>query len=342
MSEGTAPITANDFLAPQEGQAPAQVEQEAVETAKQPEPTDEEALLSDLMADEQPGDDVEAVDDAEMEAEEEVKADVPPPPTGWAKEDAEVWAELPERAREIIAKREKDQHAFIAETGRKTAEAKRQIEQQAMEAVAKQAETHAMQLQAYAQQFLPDPPDVNLLYSEDPSDVIIYQRQDAAYRAAISQQQELQQQVTQLQRQAEEARSANQAALAQAEAERLRAELPEFFDPEAGPKLRQSLESIGQELGYRADELAQAGAVDIMAMKKANEWREKAAKYDRIVAKRMETVRSAKKLPPMSRPGAATGRMPANSANDFQTRLNTFEQTRSPEAAAALLLERKR
>lgn len=340
MSDGTT-ITANDFLAQPEEQSPVE-QQEAQEAA--PQQSDEDAILSEIMDDEPQAEEIAAPEDEDLESEVEAeeKAEVPPPPTGWAKEDAEVWSELPERAREIIAKREKDQHAFIAETGRKTAEAKREIEQQAMEAVAKQAETHALQLQAYAQQFLPEPPDINLLYSEDPSDIIIYQRQDAAYRAAISQQQELQQQVAQLQRQADEARSANQSVLAQAEAERLRVELPEFFDPEAGPKLRQSLESIGQELGYRADELAQAGAVDIMAMKKANEWREKAAKYDRIVAKRMETVRSAKKLPTMSRPGAAIGRAPANSANDFRTKLNTFEQTRSPESAAALLLERKR
>lgn len=340
MSDGTT-ITANDFLAQPEEQSPVE-QQEAQEAA--PQQSDEDAILSEIMDDEPQAEEIAAPEDEDLESEVEAeeKAEVPPPPTGWAKEDAEVWSELPERAREIIAKREKDQHAFIAETGRKTAEAKREIEQQAMEAVAKQAETHALQLQAYAQQFLPEPPDINLLYSEDPSDVIIYQRQDAEYRAAISQQQELQQQVAQLQRQADEARSANQSVLAQAEAERLRVELPEFFDPEAGPKLRQSLESIGQELGYRADELAQAGAVDIMAMKKANEWREKAAKYDRIVAKRMETVRSAKKLPTMSRPGATTGRGPVNSANDFRTKLNTFEQTRSPESAAALLLERKR
>lgn len=340
MSDGTT-ITANDFLAQPEEQSPVE-QQEAQEAA--PQQSDEDAILSEIMDDEPQAEEIAAPEDEDLESEVEAeeKAEVPPPPTGWAKEDAEVWSELPERAREIIAKREKDQHAFIAETGRKTAEAKREIEQQAMEAVAKQAETHALQLQAYAQQFLPEPPDINLLYSEDSSDVIIYQRQDAAYRAAISQQQELQQQVAQLQRQADEARSANQSVLAQAEAERLRVELPEFFDPEAGPKLRQSLESIGQELGYRADELAQAGAVDIMAMKKANEWREKAAKYDRIVAKRMETVRSAKKLPTMSRPGATTGRWPVNSANDFRTKLNTFEQTRSPESAAALLLERKR
>ena len=116
MSDGTT-ITANDFLAQPEEQSPVE-QQEAQEAA--PQQSDEDAILSEIMDDEPQAEEIAAPEDEDLESEVEAeeKAEVPPPPTGWAKEDAEVWSELPERAREIIAKREKDQHAFIAETGR--------------------------------------------------------------------------------------------------------------------------------------------------------------------------------------------------------------------------------
>lgn len=262
-------------------------------------------------------DDALADDDAESEGEdsgeeiesEETSDEIPPPPHSWSKEDAAVWAELTPEQRAVVQRREAERDKFVADVGRKGAEARRTIEREAMEAVAQHAETFSQQLEQYAQMFAPEAPDARLLYTGDQDDVLLYQRQDAAYRVSIAQQQELQQRIALSQQQAVEARKQANAALSQQEAELLRDALPEFFDPEAGPKLRQSLESIGQELGYTPDIMAQAGASDIVALKKVADMKVELdtlrAFKKRIDGKTMETVRAAKQLPRLTRPGAS-------------------------------------
>src|SRR3546814_6337407 len=93
-----------------------------------------------------------------------------------------------------------------------------------------------------------------------------------------------------------------------------------------------------------AELMAQASSTDILALKRASDWKAKAEKYDKLIAKRMEGVRAAKALPRMARPGVKPGKgqQQSASANRRETALNSFGQTRSGDAAAALLLERIR
>jgi hypothetical protein len=191
---------------------------------------------------------------------------------------------------------------------------------------------------------MPAQPDQRLLYTGDPDDVLTYQRQDAAYRAATAQQQQLQQEVARAQQQASEARGQAEQAEIAVDRQRLQEQLPEWFDPSAGPKLRDELQSIGAELGYPAELMAQAGSTDILALKKAAEWKAKAEKFDALNAKKMEAVRAAKGLPKMARPGVTQGKgaQAATAAARRDEALESFAQTRSGDAAAALLLTRKR
>src|SRR3546814_5587834 len=71
------------------------------------------------------------------------------------------------------------------------------------------------------------------------------------------------------------------------------------FEPSTAPELQRTLESIGAELGYPAELMAQASSTDILALKRASDWKAKAEKYDKLIAKRMEGVRAAKALPRM-------------------------------------------
>lgn len=266
---------------------------------------DRKDVENDGADDNQSGDDVD-LEGLDEDAEAGEGEDIPPAPHSWSKEDAEAWKALTPEAREVVLRREKERDKFVAEAGRKAADQRREVERQALEAVAQHADNYARQLQEYASVFLPQQPDANLLYTGRQEDYLAYQQQDAAYRAAQAQQQQLQQRIALSQQQAEQAREQAMSAESQAEAERLREEVPEFFDPDTGPKLRQSLESIGQELGYSAELMSQAGATDILALRKASEWRDKAAKYDKLMSKRMESVRAAKTLPPrVARPGSA-------------------------------------
>lgn len=318
--------------APEEEQQQGQGEQPQEGAQEQPELSEEEKLLEELAKEEG--------EDGEQEQQEE---EIPPPPNSWSKEDAEAWKALTPEAREVVQRREKERDRFVADLGRKAAEQRREVERTALEEVAKHADNYAAQLQAYLAQNMPSPPDQRLLYTGNPDDVLVYQRQDAAYRAGAAQQQELQQRIAQSQQQAEAARQQAMQTQTAAEAQRLQEVLPEFFDPEAGPKLRQSLESIGQELGYPLELMAQAGATDILALKTAAEWRDKAAKFDKIMAKRMETVRGAKQMPKVTRPGAVQPPVALReaSAEREAAAIAQFQRDGSAEAAAALLMQRK-
>jgi hypothetical protein len=287
----------------------------------------------DEIADELGPEDPPEPDEAPDEPDDEPEEDVPPPPNSWSKEDADAWRSMTPEARAVVERREKERDRYVSEIGRKSADQRRAVETEAMQALAQHADNFSQQLSVYASQLMPEAPDPRLLYTGDQNDVLIYQRQDAAYRAGLAQQHELQQRIAQSQQQAEAARRHAISAETVADAERLRDILPDFFDPNEGPKLRQVLESIGQDLGYSPELMAQAGTDDILALKKAAEWKDKAAKFDQLMGKRMETVRNAKTLPKMARPGAA----PTRGQNTVQGRDRAWQavkDTKSPDAMA--------
>jgi hypothetical protein len=336
MDDENQPVGVEDFLVPAEDESGEQNEVAA---------GDEVDLLP---ASDEPAED-EAVPDEpeesdEADADEDEAPEPLPMPASWGKDDAEAWGKLDPAAQEVIARREGERDKYIRDVGRKAAETRHTVENEAREVIAQQAEQHAAMLQAYAQQFMPAAPDQRLLYTGNPDDVLSYQRQDAAYRAATAQQHQLQQEVARAQQQASEARSQAEQQEIAADAQRLHEQLPEWFDPSAGPKLQQELQSIGAELGYPAELMAQAGSTDILALRKAAEWKAKADKLDSLNAKKMQAVRAAKGLPKMARPGVTQGKgaQAADAAARREAAMNSFAETRSGDAAAALLLTRKR
>ena len=320
-------VPADETGTPIEGEALDNTAPEVLEGGEAAEVVDEAKTPEDELIDE-----LAAEDDTPEE-------DAPPPPHSWKAEDAEVWNGMNEAQREVVGRREKERDAYVTELGRKTAGEQRQLEQQASQAVAQQAENHANELYAYMQLTAPGVPDERLLYTQNPDDRLVFQRQEAAYRSGLAQQHELQQRIAGYQQHAAEVRRQSDEADLTAQAQFLQAELPQFFDPDEGPKLRQTLESIGSELGYPSELMAQADASDIMALKKAAEWRDDALKYRKIISKRMETVRGAKNLPRMSRPNAGQGPGAARIATEEQrdAAISQFQRDRSGEAALALL-----
>lgn len=330
------PITVADFMSdePETGQPVA----EQLEGDTGPLPTDEvepEPEVIDLADD-------DGAEQPELEPEPELEP--VKPPVSWSKEDIELFNKLPREQQEVIARREGERDKFVREAGRKAKETEVAVSNQAREVIAQQAELHSIALQTYAQQLVASPPDQSLLYTGDPNDVLTYQRQDAAYRVSASQQHQLQQAIAESQRQALLAREQAQSFTLQAESERLREQLPEWFDPSEGQKLRENLQTVATELGYTPELMSQANAGDILALKTASEWKAKASKYDALMKARMTTVRSAKDRPQMARPGIAPTKSAraAESQNRRGELIQQFSQTRSGEAAAGLLLERRR
>jgi len=336
--ENTAP-TVDDFLVPDE-EPTEPLADEGFDDAL---PETEDAPIEEAAADE----DGLIVDGEEAGADEEAADEDAPkidPPHSWSKEDKELFAKLPAEHQAIVARRETERDNFVKSKAFEASQTRDRVANEARDIIIKMHEDHAQKLAIYAQHILPQAPDERLLYSDDPDAVKLYHRQMAAYQRGADQQQQLHQQIEQARVAAESAREQSQQAERVSDAQRLQEQLPDWFDPSSGPKLRETLQSIGAELGYPTELMAEASSTDIIALKKAADWKADAEKYRALMSKRMEGVRAAKTLPRMSRPGAAPtrGQAQANNANRREQALETFGQTRSGDAAAALLLQRTR
>ena len=153
----------------------------------------------------------------------------------------------------------------------------------------------------YAARFDVPQPDPQLIV-DDPESYALQMRQ---YQYATAQRHQAQQQADYAQAQAAQAEEAQRANEAEEFAAVLSQQFPEFLEPQ-NAKLREQLGSIAIELGYPADQLQHVNATDVLAMRRAAEWKAKADKLDQLNRSRMETVRAAKNLPPVARPGAAS------------------------------------
>ena len=286
-------------------------EDEQEEQVGEDEAQDDEADLSEAEeGDETDTDDAEQGEDDEAEAPPAIDA-----PHSWSKEDKEVFAKLDPAAQAVIARRETERDNFVKQKAFEASQTRQTVQNEAREVVSKLYENHAQQLEIYARQILPQAPDERLLYTGNQEDVLSYNRQMAAYQRSADQQRELHQQIAEARAAAQSAQEQSQQAERASDAQRLQEQLPEWFDPSSGPKLREELQSIGAELGYPDELMAEASSTDIIALKKAAEWKSKAALYDKAMAKKMETVRAAKGTPKMVRPGVRPSKQQMNAAN---------------------------
>ena len=243
-----------------------------------------------------------AEDDPTLEEEAD---DLPPidAPVSWDAEAKAKFAELPRETQEFIAKREGERERFVQQKSQEATRAQKDAQQAAIQQLAQIETGYAQHYQQLAEQILPQRPNPALLQHDPQS----FYAQQYAYENAVAQQQQLQQQAQQYAEQA-------QARTAQAEQARLAEEqqfivehFPEYTDPTTGPELQRKLSAVAKELGYPDELISQARASDILAMRKAAEWKAKADQLDRLNAKKMEKVRAAKSMPPVARPGVAQG-----------------------------------
>lgn len=236
-------------------------------------------------------------------------------PHSWSKEDKELFGQLPAEAQAVIARREKERDDFVNAKAREAANTRMTVETEARDVIGKMYANHEQQLRTYAAMIIPQAPDKRLLYSGHQDDVNQYHRQAAIYQEALDQQQALHQEIARAQEAQRAAVEQSQRDAIAADAQRLREELPEWFDKETGPALQQSLRAIGSELGYTPELMNEASSNDILALKKAADWKAKAEKYDELIGKKMETVRAAKGLPKMAKPGVKPSKQQMNAAN---------------------------
>lgn len=247
---------------------------------------------------------LEAEAEAEL-AESEIEADdLPPitPPVSWTAEEKAEFAELPRALQETLTRRESEREKFVQTKAQEVKQATQKIEQTAAERIA-QVQNASLETMKALLPEIPARPSASLM-AQNPAQ---YAYQLESYENAIAQHQYVQQVAQQVQAH----QSAAEQAAAEAEAKEnealLREKFPEYFG-EQGPELEKSLRSTALALGYTEDQLNYVNAQDVLAMREVSVLKAKADKYDTLMAKQMERVRDAKKLPKVSRPGVAVGK----------------------------------
>lgn len=224
-------------------------------------------------------------------------------PVSWNGEAKEAFAKLTPDLQRVIADREADRERFMHSKAREAAEATNTARREALGHVAQLRDVQAHELQRYAAMFQPQEPDISLLQGDENSRILYFQ-QDALYRRATAQQQQLQQQAQQAQREAEAARGEVATQQRAQDHQVLVEKIPEWADDTSRAKLQEELKSIAVRFGYSPERLNDADATDILALVEARKDRLDAEKW-RQLQKAKPATQQPKKLPPVTQPGRA-------------------------------------
>ena len=244
----------------------------------------------------------EEPEDAQDDADEPVEAI--DPPVSWGQDAKELFSQLPVDLQKQVADRETQRERFVQQKAAEASEAKRTASVEAMNAFAETQRQYATELEQYASLLAPQAPDP-LLLQHDP--VAFYQLQ-AQYEQAKAQHQNMAQRSVQAREEAAWREQQAEAAQLQADVAILEQAIPEWSDVSKRQELLTDVVRIGADLGYSDDVMRMASAQDIIALRKASEWKAKAAKFDALQKTKMETVRAAKSLPKVVKPGVAPTR----------------------------------
>jgi len=289
---------------------------------------DEEAPHED--ADDESEDAEEPVegDDVDEDADEEDEPETPAidPPVSLSKEQKAAFAQLPPELQKVWAETEAQRNREVQARTTEAAEAKRNAQAEAQRELASIQKRYADELGEYAKLFEPQEPDYSLI-ATNPE---VFAEQMALYKQMTAHRDYLAKQSAEARQQAQAGEQAIRAQQQEAELQVLRRELPEMNDPEKGPKLMAELGNVGRELGYSDELLAQASASDVLALKKAHDWKAKAAKYDAWQARKMEAVRNAKGKPKVMKPNGAETRA-EQGPRRTDAAWKRAQQTRRPE-----------
>ena len=276
--------------------------------AAEPTLEDRLAAVSEPEEDEEQPQAPEAEDAPELTEEdvaEEGEEELPPitPPVSWTKENKEKFSQLPRELQEYVSERETEREKFVQTKAQEVKQTEARVHAQVSEQFKSVAQTFAQQLGAL-RVALPQRPS-HQLQAEDP---YAYAEQMDAYERAAAHNHWIEQNLGAVSAQIRQAQAADHQRDQVITLSVLQNEFPEYLDAEKGPEIRQRLGSTAQMLGYTAEQINAADHLDIKAMRTATEWREKADKYDRLMAKKMEKVREAKNMPKVSKPGVAQGK----------------------------------
>ena len=283
------------------------------------------------------GDEAEPVEGSDPEEDGEQDIPAIDPPVSWGTDAKEQFAQLPVELQTFVSEREAQRDKAVQRATTETAEAKRTALVEAQSVFADQQRQYASEIEFYASRIAPQPPSPELANT----DPVRFIQLNAQYQAGMQQHNSMMQQAADARDDAVEREKFVAAQQHQAELAVLAQEIPEWSDEAKRHELLTNVASVGAELGYTPETLAEATAQDVMALRKAVEWKSKALKYDALQRTKMETVRKAKGLPKVVRPGVAPtrGEMSSNRAANAWQNVKAAKSKDAQASAFADFLE---
>lgn len=300
-----------------EAAEPTNVLDEILELAGiEPDKPEEEEPTGDPTEEGEEGDEPtdESEDETEGEEDEPAEpAEVIKPPVSLNKDQKTAFAQLAEAQPELAkvwAESEAQRNREVQIKTTEAAEATRNATTAAQAEVAQIQRAAAAELEVYAQAFIPTEPDISLL-AENPT---AYAQEVALNRQMAAQYQTMMQRVSELRGGADNLDQAQRGADIASNQAVLKDAWPEILDPSQQAELWKGLVETGTDLGFTPDLLNQANANEMLAIRKAGEWKSKAAQWDAYQARKMANVRAAKELPKAAKPGVAPSRQTSKAA----------------------------
>jgi hypothetical protein len=320
MSRGDALASVQDFIA-----------DEFLGGADEPE--EEE----DPEADEAEGDEGEEGDEPNPDTNDEAGEALEPiaAPVSWDKDADGLFEQLPRELQEKVAAREAQREKVVQSATTEAANAKRNAVAEANAMFADQQRQYASHLEQIVASQAPQAPDPTLA-ATDPT---AYVQALAYYNAQSAQYHQMQQQAQQARDEANQRDNLTRQHELTETHRVLSEQLGEVWtDTKQRQALLTDLDTIGAELGYPAELVNQATATDLLALKRALDWKAKAEKYDKLQGTRMEAVRAAKEKPRVNKPGASPTRAEQSSrGRDAAWAKVTSTRGRDGDASAAYL-----
>lgn len=285
---------------------------------------DEEETDPETDADEA-DDDGEEQDD---EQDEEPDAPAIEPPASLTADEKARFAQLPPEAQQMLSEVETRRNQQVQQATTKAAEAQREAQAAAANAQMEAARTYAEQYRQFVTSYAPAEPDPNLAYTNPQ----LYIQHKAQYDAEMAQHSKVVQQIDAMKAAADQHFTIQQQEWSRQQAAELM-KVPEFADPAKRGPFLETLSNIGAELGFTPEAMADASASEILALKRAAEWKADSEKLKALQGRKMQRVRDAKSTKPNTAQPVGAGK--ARLRSDTMQRVRQSGDVK--DAAAAIL-----
>ena len=273
----------------------------------------------------------EADDDGEeQDDEQDDEPDTPAiePPASLTADEKARFAQLPPEAQRMLSEVETRRNQQVQQATTNAANAQREAQAAAANAQMEAARTYADQYRQFVTSYAPAEPDPNLAYTNPQ----LYIQHKAQYDAEMAQHSKIVQQIDAMKAQADQHFSIQQQEWSRQQAAELM-KVPEFADPTKRGPFLETLSNIGMELGFTPEAMADASASEILALKRAAEWKADSEKLKALQGRKMQRVRDAKSTKPNTAQPVGAGK--ARLRNDTMQRVRQSGDVN--DAAAAIL-----